>query len=141
MPRLSADSTLKSATQAVPAVAEVRPKLFDLPIDGQSFGRTRGPDASTSYSSISIGSTTLGGRRHLTIFDAAIGDRLRTSIRTLQLPPEAGLVAEAGVVVLDFLCIFLDEVAPAGAMVFVPDAPDTVSVDPPALGLLMPVPP
>jgi hypothetical protein len=95
----------------------------------------------TSYSSISIGSTTLGGLRHLTIFDAAIGDRLKTSIRTLQLPPEAGLVAEAGVVVLDFLCIFLDEVAPAGAMVFVPDAPDTASVDPPALGLLMPVPP
>jgi hypothetical protein len=41
----------------------------------------------------------------------------------------------------DFLCIFLCEVVPEGAMVFAPDAPDTVSVEPPAFGLLMPVPP
>lgn len=41
----------------------------------------------------------------------------------------------------DFLCIFLCDVVPEGAMVFAPDAPDTVSVEPPALGLLMPVPP
>lgn len=58
-----------------------------------------------------------------------------------QLPPEPGLVAEAGVVALGFLCIFLCEVPLAGAMVFDPDAPDTVSVEPPAFGLLIPVPP
>ena len=58
-----------------------------------------------------------------------------------QLPPEPGLVADAGVAALDFLCIFLCEVVPAGAMLFAPDAPDTVPVEPSALGLLIPVPP
>lgn len=94
----------------------------------------------TSYSSIE--SVTLGGQRHLTIPEAAIrADRLTSSIRTLQPPPEPGLVADAGMAALDFLCIFLCVVVPAGAMLFDPDAPDTVSVDPPAFGLLIPVPP
>jgi hypothetical protein len=47
-------------------------------------------------------------------------------------------VAEAGVVSLGFLCIFLCiflcGLALAGAMVFGPDAPDTVSVEPRAFG-------
>ena len=44
-------------------------------------------------------------------------------------------------VALAFLCFFFCEVAPAGAMLFDPDAPDTVSVEPLAFGLLIPVPP
>lgn len=58
-----------------------------------------------------------------------------------QLPPDPGLVADAGMAALDFLCVFLCDVVPEGAMVFAPDAPDTVAVEPLALGLLMPVPP
>jgi hypothetical protein len=58
-----------------------------------------------------------------------------------QLPPEAGLVADEGVAVPAFLGIFLCELVVAGAMVLAPDAPETVSVDPPAFGLLIPVPP
>jgi hypothetical protein len=43
-------------------------------------------------------------------------------------PPQPGLVADAGMAVPDFLCIFLCEVVPEGVMLFAPDAPDTVSV-------------
>ncbi len=58
-----------------------------------------------------------------------------------QLPPEAGLVADEGVAVPAFLCIFLCELVVAGAMVLAPDAPETESVEPPGFGLLIPVPP
>jgi hypothetical protein len=57
------------------------------------------------------------------------------------LPPEPGLVADAGMAAPDFLCVFLCEGVPEGVMLFAPDAPDTVSVEPPAFGLLIPVPP
>jgi hypothetical protein len=65
----------------------------------------------------------------------------RDRIPTAQLPPEAGLVADEGVAAPAFLCIFLCELDVAGAMVLAPDAPETVSVDPLAFGLLIPVPP
>ena len=76
------------------------------------------------------------------ILDSGYADRshpIRTSIR--QLPPDAGVGADAPMAAFDFLCVFLCDVVPEGAMVFAPDAPDTVSVEPPAFGLLMPVPP
>ena len=59
-----------------------------------------------------------------------------------QLPPEPGAGADAAMPLPAFLCVFLcDEVPADGSMVFAPDAPDTVSVEPPAFGLLIPVPP
>ena len=65
----------------------------------------------------------------------------RSPIIPQPLPPEPGLVADAGIAAPDFLCIFLCEVVPEDVMLFAPDAPDTVSVEPPAFGLLIPVPP
>jgi len=57
------------------------------------------------------------------------------------LPPEPGLVADAGVAVPAFLCIFLGVPVAEGAIVFAPEAPETVPAAPSALGLLIPVPP
>lgn len=56
-------------------------------------------------------------------------------------PPDPGLVAEAGVAIPDFLCIFFAGLAVEDDMLSAPDAPDTVLVGPLAFGLLMPVPP
>lgn len=72
---------------------------------------------------------------------AAGPDVSRDPIAIAQLPPEAGLVADEGMAVPAFLCIFLCELDVAGAMVLAPDAPETVSVEPLAFGLLIPVPP
>ncbi|BCG05393.1 hypothetical protein PPGU19_099610 (plasmid) [Paraburkholderia sp. PGU19] len=82
------------------------------------------------------------GFSHPKILDSDYASRshpARISIR--QLPPDAGVGADAPMAAFDFLCAFLCDVVPEGAIVFAPDAPDTVSVEPPAFGLLMPVPP
>lgn len=70
-----------------------------------------------------------------------VSTRNRQPTPDAQPPPDAGSAADEGAAVAAFLCIFLCELAVAGAMVLAPDAPETVSVEPLEFGLLIPVPP
>jgi hypothetical protein len=56
-----------------------------------------------------------------------------TTVPYPSIAARPGAGADADMAALDFLCVFLCEVVPAGDMVLAPEAPDTVSVEPLAL--------